>query len=174
MPIDAESTGEGRNLVLLHSLLADRTAFDRVVPVLAARRRVWRVNLPGYGASEPAGGSIEDYADHLAQLLEATGTDTDILGNGFGGFIAVALAARHGAKFGHLIAAPALARFPDAAKLPLLGLAERSRRRAWAARSTSRSAACFPRPTSPRIPTWWRNASAPWQRPTRAAFRPLA
>jgi len=125
MPLDVESTGRGRNLVLLHSLLADRSAFDRVVPMLAARRRVWRVNLPGYGASERAGRSIEDYADHLAPLLDATGKDTDIVGNGFGGFIAVALAARHGAKFGRLVAAPALARFPDAAKPPLLGLAER-------------------------------------------------
>ena len=125
MPIDAESTGEGRNLVLLHSLLADRSAFDRVVPMLAARRRVWRVNLPGYGASGPAGGSIEDYADHLAQLLDLTGRETDILGNGLGGFIGVALAARHGAKFDRLIAAPALARFPEPAKQPLRALAER-------------------------------------------------
>jgi len=125
MPLDAESTGQGRNLVLLHSLLADRTAFDRVVPALAKKRRVWRVNLPGYGTSPAAGTTVEDYADLIAQSLDEWGSDTDILGNGFGVFIGVALAARHGRKFGRLIAAPALVRFADPAKQPLRALAER-------------------------------------------------
>jgi 3-oxoadipate enol-lactonase len=49
---------------------------------------------------------------------------TDVLGNGFGGFIAVALAARHGASVRRLIAAPALAAFPEPAKQPLRALAE--------------------------------------------------
>src|SRR5262245_14717233 len=124
MPLDVESTAgveganSGRNLVLLHSLLADRTAFDRVVPALAKKRRVWRVNLPGYGASPSAGTTVEDYADFIASNLPL-GSDTDILGNGFGGFIGVALAARHGKRFDRLIAAPALVRFPDPAKQPL-------------------------------------------------------
>lgn len=48
---------------------------------------------------------------------------TDILGNGFGGFIAVALATRHGAKFDRLIVADALATFPEPAKQPLRNLA---------------------------------------------------
>jgi len=48
-----------------------------------------------------------------------------VLGNGFGGFIAVALAARHAASVRRLIAAPALAAFPEPAKQPLRALAER-------------------------------------------------
>jgi 3-oxoadipate enol-lactonase len=51
--------------------------------------------------------------------------EADVLGNGFGGFIAVALAALHGAVVGRLIAAPALAAFPEPAKQPLRALAER-------------------------------------------------
>lgn len=125
--VDVEQIGGGRDLVLLHSLLADRTAFDRVVPRLAQRRRLWLVNLPGYGGSSPAGETIEDYADRIAALLRILKLDrsTDVLGNGLGGFIAVALAARHGARIGRLIAAPALAAFPEPAKQPLRGLAER-------------------------------------------------
>jgi len=125
--VDVEHRGSGPDLVILHSLLADRSAFDRVAPALSKKRRVWLVNLPGYGASLAAGSSVEDYADRIAVFLKAlplSGT-ADVLGNGFGGFISVALAARHGALVRRLIAAPALAAFPEPAKQPLRGLAER-------------------------------------------------
>ncbi len=125
--VDVEPVGVGRDLVLLHSLLADRTAFDRVTPMLARGRRVWRVNLPGYGKSSPAGSTVEDYADRIAGMMAALDLprETDVLGNGFGGFIAVALAARHGERFERLVAAPALVAFPESAKQPLRVLAER-------------------------------------------------
>jgi 3-oxoadipate enol-lactonase len=119
-------SGSGPDLVILHSLLADRSAFERVAPLLGRSRRVWLVNLPGYGGSLPAGTSVEDYADRIAELLRALKLkEADVLGNGFGGFIAVALAARHGAPIRRLIAAPALAAFPEPAKQPLRALAER-------------------------------------------------
>jgi 3-oxoadipate enol-lactonase len=119
-------SGSGPDLVILHSLLADRSAFDRVVPALARRRRLWLANLPGYGASAAAGNSVEDYAERIGAVLAALKLEqADVLGNGFGGFIAVALAARHGARIRRLIAAPALAAFPEPAKQPLRALAER-------------------------------------------------
>jgi 3-oxoadipate enol-lactonase len=120
--IDVEQQGSGRDLVILHSLLADRSAFDRVAPALARRHRLWLVNLPGYGGSAPAGTSVEEYADRIASILN---DGSDVLGNGLGGFIAVALAARHGSRLGGIIAAPALAAFPEPAKQPLRALAER-------------------------------------------------
>jgi len=125
--VDVEQAGAGRDLILLHSLLTDRTAFDRVAPELAKTRRVWLVNLPGYGGSSSAGPAVEDYADRIAALLAALGLPrtTDVLGNGFGGFIAVALAARHGRQFDRLVVVDALATFPVAAKQPLRLLAER-------------------------------------------------
>jgi 3-oxoadipate enol-lactonase len=118
--VDVEQAGEGRDLVLLHSLLTDRSVFDRVVPALGRVRRVWLVNLPGYGGSSAAGADIESYADRVAATLDALRLprETDVLGNGFGGFIAVMLALRHGKRFERLIAAPALAGFPEAAKQP--------------------------------------------------------
>jgi 3-oxoadipate enol-lactonase len=124
--IDVEQTGAGRDLVLLHSLLADRSAFERAAPLLAKTRRLTLVNLPGYGASTPAGPRVEDYADLLAGLfgaLRLPPRGTDVLGNGFGGFIAVALAARHGANFDRLVVVDSLAAFPAPAKEPLRLLA---------------------------------------------------
>ena len=125
--LEVEQKGSGRDLVLLHSLLTDRSAFERVVPALSAGRRLTLVNLPGYGASSPAGDDVESYADRVAGLFSALGLPaaTDVLGNGFGGFIAVSLATRHGALFDRLIVADALAAFPEPAKLPLRNLAAR-------------------------------------------------
>jgi 3-oxoadipate enol-lactonase len=124
---DVEHRGSGPDLVILHSLLADRSAFEAVAPVLARKRRVWLVNLPGYGASTPGGSSVEDYAARVAGLIiRGLGAkEADVLGNGLGGFIAVALAARHGGAVRRLIAAPALAAFPEPARQPLRALAER-------------------------------------------------
>src|SRR5258705_10920594 len=118
--IDVVQSGAGPDLVLLHSLLADRSAFDRVVPALARKRRVTLVNFPGYGASTAHGASIEDYADHVAALLTALKLprQTAVLGNGLGGFVAVALACRHGSLFERLIIADSLATFPPAGTEP--------------------------------------------------------
>ena len=125
--VDVVETGSGRDLVILHSLLGDRSAFDRVVPALARNHRLWLINLPGYGESTAAGASIADYADHVARVVHALGlsADTDVLGNGLGGFIAVALACRHGALFDRLIVADALATFPPQGKEPLRVMAKR-------------------------------------------------
>ena len=124
--LDVVQTGSGRDLVLLHSLLTDRSAFDLVVPTLAKTRRLTLVNLPGYGASAPAGPDIEDYADRIVGLFAALRLpkQTDVLGNGFGGFISIALTARYGDKFDRLIVADALAAFPEPAKQPLRTLAD--------------------------------------------------
>src|SRR5215471_1378958 len=96
--LDIVKMGQGPDLVLLHSLLSDRTAFDRIAPRLALERRLWLVNLPGFGASAPAGPGLEDFADRIAGELPNLGLSekADLLGNGFGGFVSVALAVRHG------------------------------------------------------------------------------
>jgi 3-oxoadipate enol-lactonase len=124
--VDVEQVGTGRNLVLLHSLLTDRSAYDRVRGPLAQRYRLTLLNLPGYGKSAAAGSSVEDYADHVAATLQALqlGHETDVLGNGLGGFVSVALAIRHGSLFDRLIVVDALAGFPEPGKAPLRGLAQ--------------------------------------------------
>lgn len=117
--LDVIDTGSGRAMVLLHSLLSDRGAFDRVTPRLARERRVLLVDLPGFGNSAPAGPRLEDFADRIAENFARLGLkpgETDVLGNGFGGFVAVALGTRHGAKFDKLVLVDTGAAIPDAGK----------------------------------------------------------
>lgn len=133
--VDVKQSGAGRDLVLLHSLLADRTAFDLVAPILADKHRVTLINLPGYGASSAHGASVEDYADHIAALLRALELPgkSAVLGNGLGGFVAIALACRHGELFDRLIVADSLATFPPAGKEPLRLMAERVKQQGMSA-----------------------------------------
>jgi 3-oxoadipate enol-lactonase len=49
--ISAVIAGEGRPIILFHSLLADRGSFDRIVSPLAERFRVIAMDLPGFGRS---------------------------------------------------------------------------------------------------------------------------
>ena len=107
-------TGSGSDLLVIHSLLADRAAFDPVLPWLAQRFRVTLVNLPGFHGSEPIPPGIGNYADRIAAVFDGDGLarDTTIIANGFGGTIAAAMAIRHGAKFGRLLLSDAAAGFP--------------------------------------------------------------
>jgi 3-oxoadipate enol-lactonase len=125
--VDVVSAGEGPDLVLLHSLLIDRSAFERVVPRLARHRRVHLLALPGFDGSTKAGPTVEDYADRVADALRALrlGPGSAVLGNGFGGFVAVALAARHGTLFERLLLIDTAAGFPPAAKAAFAVMAEK-------------------------------------------------
>src|SRR5947209_14490271 len=97
--------GAGRDLLIIHSLLADRTAFDPVLPWLAERFRVTLVNLPGFHGSPAIQPGIDGYADRIAGLFDIDGlaADTTIIANGFGGTIAAAMPIRHGDRFGRLV-----------------------------------------------------------------------
>lgn len=125
--LDVVRQGHGRNLVLLHSLLSDRTAFDKVAPRLAAERTLWLVNLPGFGASAAAGPTLEDVADRIADQLQSMGLTgpTDLLGNGFGGFVSVALAVRHSQLFDKLVLVDTGAAIPPEGKPAFHGMAAR-------------------------------------------------
>jgi 3-oxoadipate enol-lactonase len=125
--LDVTSVGEGPSLVLLHSLLIDRSAFANVVPALAKHRRVHLVALPGFDGSTAAGPGVEDHADRVAEALPllGLGPGSAVLGNGFGGFVAVALAARHGALFEKLLLVDTAAGFPAAAKAAFSVMAEK-------------------------------------------------
>lgn len=121
--------GTGPDLLLVHSLLAERSSFDRILPALAARCRVTVPDLPGYGGSAPLPDPVKiaDYADWVAELIRTLRLpgSTTVLGNGFGGFVATALAIRHGRLFDKLVIADSLPAFPAPAKEPLRGLAAR-------------------------------------------------
>jgi 3-oxoadipate enol-lactonase len=123
-------SGRGPDLLLLHSLLTELTVFARVLPALEARYRVTRLNLPGFGASAPVAlDTVAAHADHVARVMDALALPaaTGVFGNGFGAFVALELAIGHGKRMGRLIAADTLAAFPEPARAPFRGMAERVR-----------------------------------------------
>ena len=116
--IGYEQVGEGRDLLLLHSLLTDRRVYDRILPPLSASRRVTLIDLPGYGDSDPVDPLIEHYADAIAHLAHALELNAGlaIVGNGLGAFVALATAVQHPDQVGRLVLAGVATRFPDNAK----------------------------------------------------------
>jgi len=68
--VEYEQEGAGSDLLLLHSLLAELSVFERVLPGLAGKRRVTRINFPGFGQSGSlALDSVAGYADHVAMVM---------------------------------------------------------------------------------------------------------
>lgn len=127
-PVEYFQSGKGPPLLLIHSLLADATVFERVLPDLEAGHRVTRVNLPGFGASAPRTlASVAAWADHVALAMEALQIEpaASVFGNGFGAFVALELAIHHGARFGDLIVADVVPAFPDPARAPFRAMAAR-------------------------------------------------
>ncbi len=126
--IDFDQSGRGPHLLLIHSLLTEMTVFDGMLPALSQSRRVTRLNLPGFGRSSPKVlETVAAHADHVAGAMDAIGlpNDTDVFGNGFGAFVCLELAIRHGSRFRRLIVADTLAAFPEPARVPFRGMAER-------------------------------------------------
>lgn len=119
-PVGIEQFGDGPDLILLHSLLTDRHVYDLIAPRLAERHRLTLVDLPGYGATAPAEPTMDSYGDRIGGLLEAGEYDpatTAILGNGLGGFTALATAVRHGDRFNKLVLVGCGSSVPSPGKL---------------------------------------------------------
>ena len=128
--LDVETIGGGPPLLLLHSLLSDRTSFMRLARLIAGERRSLMVSLPGFGASTRSEASIAAYAERVAELCDALKlpADTDVLGNGLGAFIALKAASRHGERFGRLVLAGCGIAFPEADRALFRNLAEKAER----------------------------------------------
>jgi len=113
--LTAARAGAGRDLVILHSLLADRHAFDPVLPALAAKHRVTLINLPGFYGSQPTPlalmdayvAAIEDGFDEFEIAKDAV-----LIGNGFGGTVALAFGLAHPERISKLVLSDAAACFP--------------------------------------------------------------
>ena len=54
LKVEYHQSGQGPDLLLLHSLLTELTVFERVLPALEARYRVTRINLPRPSRARPA------------------------------------------------------------------------------------------------------------------------
>jgi 3-oxoadipate enol-lactonase len=128
--VEYRQDGAGSDLLLLHSLLTEMSVFERIVPALMRKHRVTCLNLPGFGGSNPLElSSVGEHADHVARAMDALSLPptVDVFGNGFGAFVALELAIRHGARIGRLLVADTAPGFPEAAKAPFRSMAEKVR-----------------------------------------------
>src|SRR6202048_3383330 len=127
--VNAAQPGKGRPLFLLHSLLSDRASFDAVAPKLSQSFRVIVPELPGFGRSQAVSGSLADIADRMAEAVSdaAGGEDAIVLGNGYGGFVALQMAIRHPKIATRLILADSGAVFSEAGREAFRNMAAASR-----------------------------------------------
>jgi 3-oxoadipate enol-lactonase len=95
--LDAHITGSGRSIVFLHSLLSDRGSLEPIIPLLRSKFRLVLFDLPGFGNSDVCLDGLGAIADRLAEGIRIACPDERplLFGNGYGAFVALALAARH-------------------------------------------------------------------------------
>jgi 3-oxoadipate enol-lactonase len=123
--VSVSIAGEGPPLWLFHSLLADRDSFAAVRGPLAERFCVHLPELPGFGASAPVEGDIAAVADRMAEALRDRGGEAPtVLGNGYGGFVALQMAIRHPGLVRRLVLADCGACFPEAGRQAFLAMAK--------------------------------------------------
>ena len=146
--LEVDVRGRGRDLVLLYSLLSDRTSYEPLAARIAGARRLIMVNLPGFGQSPSAGTALDDYADAVSAVFDRLSLppETDVLGNGLGGFVALSLASRHGARFERLVLVGSAIAFPEAGRATFRALAEKVEQGGMGAVADAAMRRMFPEP----------------------------
>ena len=124
-----KASGKAPALFLFHSLLSDRASFDAIVPKLSRSFRVIVPELPGFGGSRAVSGGLAAVADRMAEAVKeaAGGAETIVLGNGYGGFVALQMAIRHPAIATRLILADCGAAFSQAGREAFRNMAAASK-----------------------------------------------
>jgi 3-oxoadipate enol-lactonase len=127
--------GKAPVLFLFHSLLSDRASFDAIAPKLSQSFRVIVPELPGFGASPAVGGGLAAVADRMAEAVRdaANGKAAIVLGNGYGGFVALQMAIRHPGIASQLILADCGAAFSEEGRQAFRNMAAASKAKGLAA-----------------------------------------
>lgn len=131
--VNAAQSGEGPALFLFHSLLSDRASFDAIAPRLSQSFRVIVPELPGFGGSQAVSGGLADVADRMAEAVKDGAGEAIVLGNGYGGFVALQMAIRHPGIAGRLILADCGAAFPEQGRQAFRNMAAASKARGLSA-----------------------------------------
>ncbi|HYK82034.1 MAG TPA: alpha/beta hydrolase [Gemmatimonadales bacterium] len=99
--------GQGPALVLLHTLRTQLDMFQRVIPELAKRFRVYALDYPGHGYSDipKTAYSAEFFVRTVAQVLDRLDIkDSLVVGESIGASIGLVLAARHHPRVRRVVA----------------------------------------------------------------------
>jgi len=115
--LPSDEAGSGPAIVLLHAGIADRSMWtEHLEPLAAAGHRVVALDLPGFGEAKPDLGEQAPWVDVL-NAMDALGIDrAALVGNSFGGAVAlrVALVAPERVAALALISSPAVQFEPSA------------------------------------------------------------
>jgi 3-oxoadipate enol-lactonase len=115
--IDVQQAGHGSPLILLHSLLCDSRGFQHILPELQRHRRVLIPSLPGYGRSSFSEGNVQAVAGQLARCFDELALEKfDLVGNGYGGFLALSFTQLFPERVNRLVLLDSAAHFPEAGK----------------------------------------------------------
>ena len=127
--VNAAELGQGPALFLFHSLLSDRASFDAIAPILSQSFRLIVPELPGFGRSRAVSGGLTYVADRMAEAVKdaAAGDEVIVLGNGYGGFVALQMAIRHPDIAGRLILADCGAAFSETGREAFRNMAATSK-----------------------------------------------
>jgi 3-oxoadipate enol-lactonase len=133
--VNAAECGERSPLFLFHSLLSDRASFDAIVPKLSHAFRVIVPELPGFGGSAAVSGGLAGVADRMAEAVKDAAGDEGaiVLGNGYGGFVALQMAIRHPDIASRLILADCGAAFSEPGREAFRNMAAASKAKGLAA-----------------------------------------
>jgi pimeloyl-ACP methyl ester carboxylesterase len=99
------TAGEGPPLVLLHGVGTSSGEWSWVLPDLARNNLVYAIDLPGYdGSYEPPDYSPAYTASFVSSFLDAVGVERAVVvGNSFGGLVALHLALSEPARVSALV-----------------------------------------------------------------------
>ena len=133
--VNAAESGKGPPLFLFHSLLSDRASFDAIVPELTKSFRVIVPELPGFGRSPAVTDGLAAVADRMADMVKdaALGEAAIVLGNGYGGFVALQMAIRHPNIAGKYVLADCGAAFSEPGREAFRNMAAASKAKGLAA-----------------------------------------
>jgi 3-oxoadipate enol-lactonase len=133
--VNAAQSGNGTPLFLFHSLLSDRASFDAIAPQLSQSFQVLVPELPGFGRSAAVDGGLTAVADRMAEAVReaAGGGEAIVLGNGYGGFVALQMAVRHPDIAAKLVLADCGAAFSEPGREAFRNMAAASKAKGLAA-----------------------------------------
>jgi pimeloyl-ACP methyl ester carboxylesterase len=96
--VDFGGLETGPAVVLVHGLGGSHLNWDLLAPLLTDHARVWALDLPGFGRSEPGGRTASVSANAAALhrfLTEVVGEPVVLVGNSMGGMLSILATGEH-------------------------------------------------------------------------------
>jgi 3-oxoadipate enol-lactonase len=114
--VEVRESGAGPPVLLVHGYPLDGAMWSGVARLLSERFRVFKLDLPGRGATPAVEDpSVDRYADFLETVLREVGEPAGLAGFSMGGYVALALMKRRPSTVGALALVDTRATPDDAA-----------------------------------------------------------